>query len=82
MPYIPKTERIELDDIIRRFPMLSAGQKNYVITRFLLKQLPTDAGYKDYNEAMGILECVKQELYRKRIAMYENDKCESNGEVF
>jgi len=38
--------------------------------------------YADYNEVMGVLECVKQELYRRLIVPYENKKKEENGDVF
>jgi len=38
--------------------------------------------YSELNAAIGILECVKQELYRRVVAPYEDKKCSENGEVF
>lgn len=42
----------------------------------------TANNYKDYNEVIGVLECVKQELYRRLIAPYEDKKKDENGDVF
>jgi hypothetical protein len=38
--------------------------------------------YDDYNSLIGTLECAKQELYRRKIAAYEDKKIEENGEVY
>ena len=37
--------------------------------------------YAVYNELIGALECAKLELYRKRVAPYEEEKIAENGEV-
>jgi len=31
---------------------------------------------------IGVLESVKMELYRRKIADYEDEKCEENGDVY
>jgi hypothetical protein len=53
---------------------------NYTITKIL------DSLYKDsyfqYNRAMGILDCVKQEFYKRRVSVYEDRKCSEEGDVF
>lgn len=60
-----------------------AGILNYVITSLIdsvygpLK----DAKYKDYNEAIGMLECCKLEFYRRGVAPYEDLKERENGSV-
>jgi hypothetical protein len=41
----------------------------------------TSQKYDDYNEQIGILECAKLELYRKRAAPYEDLKEQENGPV-
>ena len=41
-----------------------------------------DSSYHAYNEIIGVLECVKQEFYRRMVAPYEDKKCEENGDVF
>ncbi len=38
--------------------------------------------YTTYNEVVGVLECVKQEIYRRVIGPYENEKKHANGDVF
>jgi len=35
--------------------------------------------YKNINAAIGVLECCKQELYRKTAAPYEDIKINNNG---
>ena len=59
-----------------------AGVLNYIISKLLHEYLGSDARYVNYNEAMGILACVQSELYRRRIAVYEEDKCKLEGDVF
>lgn len=84
MPYIPKGIRREIDPLIE--PLLGkqweAGELNYIITRLLDSWCKPSGRYATYNAAIGILECVKQELYRRVIADYEDKKCEENGDVY
>lgn len=56
------------------------GHVNYVVT-VLLKALYEPAKYKRYNRAMGVLECIKQEFYRRMVAPYEDKKIAENGDV-
>jgi hypothetical protein len=37
--------------------------------------------YKNINAAIGVLECCKQELYRKTAAPYEDKKISINGDL-
>jgi hypothetical protein len=87
MPYIEKKARQVLDpyidDLINaldRDIYPEEGEINYVFTRIL------NSFYKDKyskcNTAMGILECVKAEYYRRRVAPYEDKKKKENGEVY
>jgi hypothetical protein len=79
MPYISRTRRDEIDKggIIE-----TPGELNYFITDTLLDYLGDIPNYRDFNEAIGVLECCKLELYRRMIAPYENGKKELNGDVF
>ena len=94
MPYIKQEVRENLEsglvklsnDIcmeIQEDPTQRAGILNYVITSLIdsvygpLK----DAKYKDYNEAIGMLECCKLEFYRRGVAPYEDLKERENGSV-
>ena len=63
------------------------GELNYFLTSHIMAYLTRQGhnkkvGYVDYNEVIGVLECCKQELYRKVVAKYEDKKCELNGEVY
>lgn len=85
MPYIAKEKR---EDLYTEINLLNQdietiGQLNYVITTLCLKFLqPEQASYADYNQIIGVLECVKQEFYRRACAPYEDKKKEENGDVF
>ena len=56
------------------------GVLNYTICR-LITLLYKDESYFNYNRAMGVLECAKFELYRRRIARYEDIKIAGNGDL-
>ncbi len=82
MPYIKEKYRKEID--MGRIPD-SPGELNYQITTAILDYLGGEGAvviYSDYNEVMGVLECVKQELYRKAISKYEDKKIKENGDVY
>lgn len=94
MPYIKREQREELEPELGALiqKMLSmpefhsngrAGILNYVITDMLDSCFGplSDAKYKDYNEAIGMLECCKLEFYRKAAAPYEDMKEKQNGRV-
>lgn len=80
MPYIK--ERKMIDDLLSwgTEPKFTEGQKNYFITKFLLKFEPKC--YEDYEKIIGLLECVKLEMYRRALAPYEDKKKEENGDVY
>ena len=37
--------------------------------------------YSNYAECIAALECAKIELYRRKIAPYEDKKIEENGDI-
>lgn len=91
MPYVPATERKELDQEIaalaEKIRKISknetlAGNLNYSITSLLLAVYGKELRYHQHNEIVGLLECAKQEFYRRLTASYEDKKCAENGEVF
>ncbi len=88
MPYIDQRQRAKWDEVLKEILKsellheASAGQLNYVITKLLLGWLGPQARYGDFNEAMGVLSCVGQELYRRKIVPYENKKRRENGDVY
>jgi hypothetical protein len=81
MPYISKELRACYDEMLRFGDALTPGELNYIITKIVLSQVKKPS-YTKYNELIGVLECVKQELYRRAVASYEDRKKEENGDVF
>lgn len=92
MPYITKNLRDQLDPVIDELinkvneihsenpENTRDGLLNYAITTILNGTYP-QTRYHQLNEVIGMLECCKQEYYRKRIAPYEDIKEEENGAV-
>ena len=91
MPYIEQRFRDRLDekinDLAKELMVVSvtggkAGLMNYTITRLLHRLYEMDyPSYDKINSAIGVLECAKQELYRKKAAPYEDEKIKENGDV-
>lgn len=79
MPYIPMEQRNEVGST----GPLNAGQLNYCITRLLRRYLEQGGeSYQTYNDMMGALEGAKLELYRRRVAGYEDGKLAAHGDVW
>jgi hypothetical protein len=84
MPYIKKEDRSKFQVAINHIPRLkTTGDLNYLITQVCVMYLD-DVGekYQTYNDIIGALECCKMELYRRKIAQYEDKKIKENGEVY
>ena len=85
MPYVDEEAR---DRLVSGGSPESTGELNYAITRFVddyLRRMAERDGrlrYAHLNEAMGVLECAKLELYRRIAAPYEDGKIEENGDVY
>jgi hypothetical protein len=79
MPYIKKQDREELD--LGCIPR-NAGELNYTIHLLLQNYMLTkDESYQVYNDIIGALEAAKMELYRRRVAPYEELKIKENGDI-
>ena len=60
-----------------------AGVLNYCISALFNEVLKTNGmNYRNINELIGVLECAKLELYRRVERPYEDDKIQSNGDVY
>jgi len=60
-----------------------AGVLNYCISALLNEVLKTNGiSYRNVNELIGVLECAKLELYRRVASPYEDEKIQSNGDVY
>ncbi len=80
MPYITEEDRRNVS--LTQCPD-SPGELNYMIT-LLCKNYLSQKGisYTNMNEIVGVLECAKQEFYRRMTVPYEDKKKEENGDVF
>ena len=67
-------------DILKSLPAEEVdGEVNYVVTR-MLKQIYS-LRYFHINRAVGVLECIKLEFYRRVAAPYEDKKILESGDV-
>ena len=81
MPYIDKRRREELSTSLPT--PTTAGELNYLVCKLAIQYLDTTKrNYQSYNDVIGVLECAKQEIYRRLVGPYENKKIEENGDVF
>lgn len=85
MPYIVQSDRNKFDNLVGTLADLinddaRDGQLNYIVSTLIGQTY--DRRYKDLNAAIGMLECVKQELYRRVVAPYEDTKIVENGDVY
>ena len=97
MPYIVKEKREQVDTqlgyLIDAITETSRGDVsalpgilNYCITVLIKSTYRLVTGkaklsYADHNSAVGMLECAKQEFYRRNTAPYEDEKALENGDV-
>jgi len=79
MPYIKKINRDELN--MGKTPE-NVGELNYVLTKLILDYLGDNPHYQNYNDVLGVLTAIQFEIYRRRIADYEIQKCAENGDVY
>ncbi len=87
MPYIKSDKRQPIDELlisitehISQLPLEEQdGALNYMITK-LLKSVYTPS-YFNYNRAVGLINCIGEEWYRRQIAPYEDKKILENGDV-
>ena len=87
MPYIKSENRVKYDrilheliDILKSLPVEEVdGELNYVVTKLLKEIYPLR--YFHINKAIGVLECVKLEFYRRVAAPYEDKKIKESGDV-
>lgn len=87
MPYIKKEARPQYDALIESLTNLlkrnetPAGDVNYVFSKIARRLFEANLRYDEANKLIGVLECVKLELYRRAIAPYEDEKIRENGDI-
>lgn len=80
-PYIPKHQRALYEGYAR--PASDEGELNYRLAREIDRFMQSKgASYKAFNAVMGVLSCLSQEFYRRKVAIYEDVKIIENGDVF
>ncbi|TRO53505.1 hypothetical protein E2P61_01105 [Candidatus Bathyarchaeota archaeon] len=87
MPYIKVKNRIKyekvLEELVKILKVLPPeeidGEFNYVVTKMLKEIYPLR--YFHINKAIGVLECIKLEYYRRIAAPYEDSKIKESGDV-
>ena len=85
MPYIGMDKRTAIDRAVGELDLLmeDEGELNYAITRLVdMWAAFPERTYQSLNAVIGVLECVKLELYRRVVAPYEDEKKEANGDVY
>ena len=81
MPYIEKMRRVKLLEFNDQ-PQ-NAGELNFLITNLITKYMfMKGEKYQHYNDIIGALEGAKFEIYRRRVALYEEKKIKENGDVY
>jgi len=78
MPYITRQQR---EDLKYRHAATS-GELNYQIS-MLVSAFIEDNGkqYSTFNDVIGALEGAKLEVYRRKVAEYEDEKINENGDI-
>lgn len=80
MPYITKDRRAALDGV--DVSPENAGELNYIICQLIYAYIQEKGlEYQTLNDVVGVLEAVKQELYRRLIGPYEDKKIAANGDI-
>lgn len=86
MPYVRPEIRGHIDKAVTELSLTcdgKLGSMNYAITKLCLKWMGREEpSYDRYQSVVGLLECVLQEFYRRKVAPYEDSKKNENGEVF
>lgn len=88
MPYIDHIDRVKFEKaitiLVKELDPDKPGELNYVFSSVIdrLIRLKSQPSYTKYNQAIGVLECVKQEFYRRAVVPYEDKKKLQSGEVF
>ena len=81
MPYIERWRR----DQMREYdsPPKTCGELNYALSQEIQRYLERgEPGYQRFNDVIGVLECLKLELFRRKVAPYEDVKIKQNGDVW
>jgi hypothetical protein len=87
LPYVKAEKRVKYEKVLHELvgilkslpPEEVDGELNYVVTKILKGVYPLK--YYHLNKAIGVLECIKLEFYRRVAAPYEDVKIKESGDV-
>ena len=90
MPYITSEKRNDLQLLLREVisgihkkEVESVGDLNYIITTIVHHFIEKHGtNYTNLNSIIGVLECAKQEYYRRIVTEYEKIKIHENGDIY
>jgi len=83
MPYIKKKDRKKFDMWNSYKVPSTCGELNYIFSCIIRAYIRIKGEcYQTYNDIIGALENCKIELYRRKIAKYEDKKIKENGDVY
>ena len=88
MPYVTKDRRDHFKEALGMIEKniengCTPGDLNFVITKICLFYLGSRGkNYTHINDIVGVLECAKNEFYRKIASIYEDGKEKENGDVY
>ncbi len=88
MPYIKLDDRTKFDEgiadilgALQADDNVKVGELNYVFSSIIWSLFKNNESYTLGNNLIGVLECVKQEFYRRQLADYEDRKLAENGDI-
>jgi hypothetical protein len=88
MPYIKPEDRERFEELIKNATetfngdfTLKVGDLNYFVSSLIWNIFKHDPSYTHGNNLIGVLECVKQEFYRRQLAVLEDRKIKENGDI-
>jgi hypothetical protein len=92
MPYIKPLDREIYDKEINalvekltdgdKYTSPTVGEVNYIISSIIWNVYrKVGPSYTLGNNLIGVLECVKQEFYRRQLGPYEDAKIKENGDI-
>jgi len=87
MPYILKDRRKEINPLLVELikevqkDETTAGDLNYAISQIIWNAYDAKPGYARANSLMGVLQGVQAEFYRRKVAPYEDEKIDENGDI-
>lgn len=85
MPYLTEGNKEALAPIVEAMAevgITDPAELNYLVCKATNIFLGDQPRYRNFNAAMGAIECAKLEIQRRLVAPYEMRKAQQNGDIF